>query len=108
MAGVYNKSSCRTEVSLLVVSERGRGARVKQAYSEMADQVEVLSAKRDEANARLVALSRKASLDEAAVRAQVQVIEADTRAAFERYVALQMELRGLLSEKEFNQLRSFH
>jgi hypothetical protein len=90
----------------LVVDDPLRAQRVRQVYLRMA----ALAREFDEARAhsllqaRSLAAQRSAEADPAALERLLAPPIAHSRSLFDRYAALQLEARSLLTEREFDQL----
>lgn len=107
MAGIYARGTARIEVCEIVVTDRHRAQHARAIYLQIAELGEQMAAQRARDARRLVTLTSRPSLDPAAIHAAVHRLEADQRAAFQEYVALQMELRKTLTQREFTQLGRF-
>jgi hypothetical protein len=112
VAEMTARSSAKLEVIPLVVSDPRRAERVREVFAELA----TIGRDFDTARARSVMhareeWARRGAVDGQAPAATAEELElllappmADGRAAYARYTALMLEVRGLLSEAEFGKL----
>ncbi len=107
LVGIYNRTTAKIEVSEIVVKQPAQGARVKAVYLSIAQRVEALSVRRRISEMRLSETLGADHIDRALLDREVAQLKKDERAAFADYVKYQMELRKLLTEKEFEKLGKF-
>jgi len=88
----------------LVVKDEARLEKAKHLYQEVELAFLTAEARRLEASHVALALSGEGEPTDEEIRQAFQLMEAASRHAFERYIALQLELRQVLTKSEFDQL----
>lgn len=107
LVGIYNRNTAKIEVTDIVTNDASQATRVRAVYERIATQVEVLAARRQLSEQRISATLDTPHVDRAQLDREVAQLRQDERAAFAEYIKYQMELRKLLSEKEFQKLGKF-
>jgi hypothetical protein len=108
VADIYARNTSRLEVSAIVVADERRAERAREIYLAIAELGERLQKDRQRTAERIVQLTAQPTLDVAQVETVVGQIKQEQRAAFARYVELQMDLRKTLTAEEFKRLGRFH
>lgn len=107
LVGIYTRNTAKIEVAEIVTNDAARAARVRAVYKRIATQVEVLAERRRQSEKRISATLDTPHIDQEQLADEVGQLRRDERAAFAEYIKYQMELRTLLSEKEFQKLGKF-
>jgi hypothetical protein len=107
LASIYARNTARLEVTTIVVTDEQRADRARHIYTAIAALGERLEKEREHTAAQVVHLTSQPALDLDQVEAAIGRVKRDQKAAFVRYVELQMELRKALTPREFKQLGRF-
>jgi hypothetical protein len=104
IVGIYDRNAARIELVELIIHDQPRARKIKAKYEEIATLVESLAATRAKSSRVLYELSADRTLREDELRAEIGKMRAAGRATFEKYTALQLELRTMMTSEEFHRL----
>ncbi len=90
-----------------MVNDPSRRERVHATYEQIVRRTEAFASWRKKSLDELSRLSQDAELNEAAITEQLEIFKTRQREEYQAYVELQLRLRALTTEEEFNQLGKF-